>query len=75
MLKGERGERAGEYAILFEESKVPEARDRYFPAQDQLSDEGERYLAEHPAEADFWQRLEAFYSDNEIVTDYLVVVE
>ena len=74
LLKGERGERAGEYAILFEIEST-EARDRYFPAQDQLSEEGERYLAERPAEADFRQRLEAFYSDNEIVTDYLVVVE
>ena len=74
LLRGDRGERAGKYAILYE-IESPEARDRYFPAQGQWSEEGERYQAEHPAEADFWQRLQAFYSDSEVVTDYLVVVE
>ncbi len=33
LLRGDRGERAGKYAVLFE-IESPEARDRYFPAED-----------------------------------------
>ena len=74
LLRGDRGERAGKYAILFE-IESPEARDRYFPAEDQESEDLNRFDAEHPAAAEVWQRLQAFLTGSEVVTDYLVVVE
>jgi hypothetical protein len=74
LLRGDRGERAGKYAILYE-IESPEARDRYFPAEDQESEDLNRFVAEHPAEAEFWQRLQALLTGREVVTDYLVVVE
>jgi hypothetical protein len=74
LLRGDRGERAGKYAILYE-IESPEARDRYFPAEDQESEDLNRFAAEHPAAAEFWQRLQALLTGSEVVTDYLVVVE
>jgi len=74
LLRGDRGERTGKYAMLYE-IESPQARDRYFPATDQMSEEAERYLAEHPPVAELWQQLDAFQTGNEVVTDYLVVVE
>jgi hypothetical protein len=74
LLKGDRGERTGKYAIFYE-IESPEARDRYFPAKDQMSEEAERYMAERPAVAELWQRLDAYQTGNEVTTDYLVVVE
>jgi hypothetical protein len=73
LLRGDRGERAGKYAILFE-IESPEARDRYFPAVDQGSEELDRFNAEHPAGAEVWERLLASLAGTK-VTDYLVVVE
>jgi hypothetical protein len=74
LLQGDRGERAGKYAILFE-IESPEARDRYFPAEGQGSEDLDRFNAENPAAAEVWQRLQAFVADSEVTTDYLVVVE
>ena len=74
LLRGDRGERAGKYAILFE-IESPEARDRYFPAEGQGSEDFNRFEAEHPAAAEAWQRLQASLTGGEVFTDYLVVVE
>ena len=74
LLRGDRGERAGKYAILYE-IESPEVRDRYFPAEGQGSEDLNRFEAEHPAAAEAWQRLQAFLTGGEVVTDYLVVVE
>ena len=73
LLWGDRGERAGKYAVLFE-IESPEARDRYFPAEDQGSENLDRFQAENPAADETWQRLSAFWG-REVTTDYLVVVE
>ena len=73
LLRGQRGERAGKYAVLFE-IESPEARDRYFPAEDQESEDLDRFNVEHPAAAEIWQRLYAFWG-SDVTTDYLVVVE
>jgi hypothetical protein len=74
LLRGDRGERAGKYAILFE-IESPEARDRYFPADGQESDALDRFEAEDPAAAETWRRVQASTTGNNVVTDYLVVVE
>ncbi len=74
LLRGDRGERAGKYAILYQ-IESPEARDRYFPTQDDLSEEANRFMAEHPEAAETWRRAQALLTGNEVVTDYLVVVE
>ena len=74
LLRGDRGERAGKYAILYE-IESPEARDRYFPADGQRSEDLDRFEAEHQAAAEIWQRLRGFLTGDEVYTDYLVVVE
>ncbi len=74
LLRGDRGERAGKYAILYEIDS-PEARDRYFPADGQRSEDLDRFEAEHPAAAEIWQRLRGLVTGGEVYTDYLVVVE
>ena len=46
LLKGDRGQRLGKYAVLFEiESR--QARDRFSPAQNVESEEAKRWDAEH----------------------------
>jgi hypothetical protein len=76
LLRGDRGERAGRYAILYEIESV-EARDRYFPADGQVSEDFNRFQAEHPAAAKIWQRLQGLVTVTvgDVYTDYLVVVE
>src|SRR5919206_4944825 len=59
LLRGDRGERAGKYAILYEIDS-PEARDRYFPADGQRSEDFYRFEAEHPAASEAGQRLQAY---------------
>jgi hypothetical protein len=58
VLKGERGVRAGKYLLLFE-IVDPEARDRYFPAENQGSDEVDRFDEQNRQAADAWDRLHA----------------
>jgi hypothetical protein len=73
LLRGDRGERAGKYAVLFE-IESPETRDRFFPAEDQRSEDLDRFQAENPAADEIWQRLYAFWG-SDVTTDYLVVAE
>jgi hypothetical protein len=74
LLKGDRGERTGKYAILFEIDS-PEARDRYFPAEGRESEHLDRYEEENPAAAEVWRWMQALTTGDDVVTDYLVVVE
>jgi hypothetical protein len=64
LLKGERGEIVD-----------PEARDRYFPAENQGSDEIGRFDEQNRQAADAWERLHALRTDTDIATDYVVVAE
>ena len=59
LLKGDRGKRAGKYAILYE-IESPDARDRYFPADGQGSEDLNRFEADHPAAAAVWHRVQGF---------------
>ena len=43
MLKADRGERAGKFAVIWEIPSV-EQRDRFVPDQDQITEEGRRLL-------------------------------
>ena len=74
MLKGQRGVRAGKYLVVFE-IVDREARDRYFPAEHQGSDEVGRFDEQNRQAADAWKRLHALRADSDIATDYVVVAE
>jgi hypothetical protein len=74
LLKGERGVRAGKYLLIFEIVNL-EARDRYFPAEHQGSDEIDRFDEENRQAADAWKRLHALRTDIDVATDYVVVAE
>ena len=68
LLRGDRGSRDGEFAWLFEIEST-DARDRYFPAKDQLSDEMARWFEQHP---EAWAALApGTFVDAEEDTDYL----
>jgi len=68
LLRGDRGSRDGKFAWLFEIDST-DARDRYFPAKDQLSDEMTRWFEEHPAA---WAALApGTFVETKEDTDYL----
>lgn len=46
LLKGDRGQRKGKYAVMFEIESL-EMRDRYSPQPHQSSEESERWASEH----------------------------
>ena len=69
VAKGDRGTHAGKYIIVFEIESV-EARDRYFPAPDVLSEEAKR--ASEGREALF-EKLDSLYSST--FTDYVVIAQ
>jgi hypothetical protein len=71
LLRGERGEREGRFAVLYEVESI-EGRDRYFPAAEQPSEEFRRYLEQHPDVARVMAKSEEFES-GERVTDYRVI--
>lgn len=74
LLKGERGVRAGNYLLVFDIGD-PEARDRYFPAEGQGSDEIGRFDEQNRQAAAAWERLHALRTDSDIATDYIGVAE
>jgi peptide chain release factor 3 len=71
LLRADRGPRAGKYLMVFE-VESEEARDQYFPAEGQQSEEFVRYLAEHPEIAALWERAQS-YEAEDVTTDYVVV--
>jgi hypothetical protein len=68
LLKADRGERAEKLLLLFEVESV-EARDRYFPRPEEVSEEWGRFVEQHP-EAAAWQKI---HSEPHNWTDYVVV--
>ncbi len=77
LLKGDRGERVGKYVLLIEIDSV-EARDRYFPAPHQPSEEAQAFDQAQPSAAGaIWDKW-SMYSPtipgvNIIHTDYVEV--
>jgi len=69
VAKADRGTHAGKYILVFEIESV-EARDRYFPAPDVLSEEAKR--ASEGSEALF-EKLDSLYSST--FTDYVVIAQ
>ena len=77
LLKGDRGQRLGKYAVLFEiESR--QARDRFSPAQNVESEEAKRWDAEHKQLSDSLHKKWTSFSPTDLgahlqYTDYLVL--
>ena len=73
-LRGDRGERAGKFAVLFEVGSVAK-RDRYFPADGKPSAEVQQWRRQwtsaQVALEDKWHALAA--ETGEIFTDYAVI--
>ena len=79
VLKGDRGDREGKYLVMAEFESV-EARDRFSPTPDQLSEEAERFYNETHKEAydsvvAEWMKLASFVGTPTIYTGYVVVGE
>ena len=76
ILKCDRGERAGSYALLFEISDVA-TRDRYFPSADELTEEYQAWLEQRSrSESRFDARFDALVSGVGMrYSDYLVLAE
>jgi hypothetical protein len=68
VLKGDRGERDGKYACIWEIPSV-EQRDRYVPGQDKLTAEGVRLLGSEFKELN--KKLDTYVTDWPN-TDYIV---
>lgn len=77
LLKGDRGQHAGKYAVLFEiESR--EARDRFSPAPHEGSEESKRWEAEHKEQEDYLLKKWSSFSPTDFgaqleYTDYLLL--
>ncbi len=73
LLKGERGERAGKYVLMLEVENL-DARNRYYPAQDQPTEEAQREAA---ALEQMWDRWKAYATTtpgvDTVHTDYVLV--
>ena len=73
LLKGDRGERAGQYILVFEIDSV-ETRNQYYPAQGQMSEEAQAFVQGLSSEAkailDKWN---TYLGENDIHTDYIEV--
>ncbi len=72
LLKGDRGERAGKFLLLFEVESV-EARDRYYPRPEEESEEARRFGEQHPEVTAVLQKYAASMSKPHSWTDYIVV--
>ena len=72
LFKGDRGERAGKFSLLFEVESV-EARDRYYPTPEEESEEARRFAEQHPEATALWEKYAAFLSKPHSWTDYLVI--
>jgi len=74
LLKGDRGDREGKYLVMWEFESV-EARDRYYPAPGQPSEEYQQFMESHAAELQtVFEKWETFATPvDTICTDYVVV--
>ncbi len=73
VVRGDRGEGAGTYAVIIEIESVA-ARDRYTPTPGQLSEEGRRAFAGWPAMEGKWARY-ASPMAGPPYTDWVVIAE
>ena len=71
LFRGDRGERAGKYAIPYE-IESSEAPRPILPGAGRAVGESNRFMAEHPEAAEVWRRVQALLTGSEVVTDYLV---
>ena len=74
LLKGDRGDRDGKYLFVYEFESV-EARDRFFPAPDQASEEAERHLHSLGELWGQWAEFASLPMPPTIYTDYVAVEE
>ncbi len=74
-LKGDRAERAGKFAVLFEAASVEE-RDRFFPASGEPSAElQQQHRLRTPAQVALEEKMHTFAAEiGEIFTDYTVII-
>jgi hypothetical protein len=75
LLKGDRGQRAGKYALMYEIKSVKE-RDRFAPAHNESSEELDHWYEEHKEMAEDWSKKWASFSPtdtgaHEEYTDYI----
>jgi hypothetical protein len=75
LLKGDRGQRAGKYAMMFEIKSLKE-RDRWTPAHNTQSEEGQRWYAENKELAEDLEKKWASFSPTDTgahleYTDYI----
>ena len=72
LLKGDRGDRAGQYLLLFEIESV-EARAQIFPRPDEVSEEYGRFREQHPESTAVWDKYAGGLADPHGTTDYVVI--
>jgi hypothetical protein len=73
LAKGDRGERAGKYAVILEIESAA-ARDRYSPGTNEFSEEAQRALASLSAAMEKWVTFsQTVPGQNTVFTDYVVV--
>ncbi len=74
LLKGERGDREGQYLLVVEIESI-EARNRFAPAADEMSEEGKQFGESPEVSAVFaeWDKYASTIGAPTIYTDYVVV--
>jgi hypothetical protein len=77
LLKGDRGQRAGKYAVLFE-SKSNKEGDLFSPGHEGVSEESRRWMVEHKELLEDLQKKWASFSPTDVTahleyTDYFVL--
>lgn len=73
LLKGDRGDRAGRYLVMYEAERV-ELRDQLAPESNVLAaDFYEKYFKPLEGVAEEWKKLALYPSESTIYTDYFVV--
>jgi hypothetical protein len=72
LLKGDRGERARKFLLLFEIESI-EARDRFYPTPSEASEEARRFWEQHPEAAAVLEKYAGFLHEPHSETDYLVI--
>lgn len=74
VAKGDRGDRAGHYTLIFEFDDVA-TRNRYFPQADVLGPEAQQHLAAWLPFVTEWQQYATWAGSPTVFTDYVVLGE
>lgn len=74
VAKGDRGDRAGHYTLIFEFDDVA-TRNRYFPQPDVLGPEAQQHLAAWMPFVIEWQQYATWAGSPTVFTDYVVLGE